>query len=57
MKKIYNIREVIRIVDDDVYDLGNTIQECNRKFKIIWPLHIYSCHNIDFFGAKVNAVP
>ena len=50
-------REVIGIIDNDVYDSGNTIQEYNQKYKIIWPLHIYPCQKIDFFGEKMYAVP
>ena len=33
------------------------IQYYNWKYKIIWPLHIYSYQKIDFFGAKMYAVP
>ena len=51
-------REVIGVIDNDVDDFGNAIQEYNRKFKIIWPLHIYPCKKIDFFCAKKKyAVP
>ena len=50
-------REAIGIIDDDVYYSGNAIQEYNRKFKRIWPLHIYPCQKIDFFGKKRYAVP
>ena len=49
--------EVIGIIDDDVDDLGNVIQEYNRKYKRIWPLHIYPYQKIDFFGAKMYTVP
>ena len=43
MKEEGSNREVIGIVDDDVDNLVNSIQEYNRKFKIIWSLHIYTC--------------
>ena len=56
-KEEENNREVIGIIDDDVDDLGNTIQEYNRKYKRIWTLHIYPCQKIDIFGAKMYAVP
>ena len=46
-----------RIIDNDIDDLGNAIQEYNRKYKRIWPLHIYPCQKIDFFGEKMHAVP
>ena len=44
-------------MDDDVDDTGNAIQEYNRKYKRFWPLHIYTCQKIDFFGAKMYSVP
>ena len=47
-----NNREVIGMIDNDIDDLGNAIQEYNRKYKRIWPLHIYPCQKIDLFGAK-----
>ena len=50
-------REVIGIIDGDVDYSGNKIQEYNQKYKIIWPLHIYPCQKIYFFGTKMNAVP
>ena len=49
--------EVIGIIDNNVYNLVNEIQEYNQKFKRTWPLHIYPCQKIDFFGAKMYAVP
>ena len=57
MKEEYNNREVIGIIDDDVYYSGNAIQKYNQKCKIIWSLHIHPCQKIDFFGAKIYAVP
>ena len=57
MKEEENNREVIGIIDNDVYDSGNAIQDYNRKYKIIWPLHIYPCQKIDLFGAKMYATP
>ena len=57
MKEEYNNREVIGIIDDDVYYSGNAIQEYNQKCKIIWSLHIHPCQKIDLFGAKIYAVP
>ena len=50
-------REVIGTIENDVDDLVNVIQENNLRFKIIWPFHIYPCQKIDFFGAKIYAVP
>ena len=50
-------REFIGIIDNDVYDLSNAIQEYNRKYKRIWPLHIYPCQKIDLFGTKMYVVP
>ena len=41
----------------DVDDFGKLIQEYNKKFKRIWPLCIYPCQKIDFFGEKMCAVP
>ena len=52
LKEEDNSREVIGIVDNDVDDLGNAIHEYNQKYKIIWPLHIFPCQKIDFFGEK-----
>ena len=49
-------REVIGIIDDYVYDSGNAIQYYNRKFKRIWPLHIYPCQKFYLFGANMYAV-
>ena len=49
--------EGIGVIDGDVDNFGNTIQDYNQKYKIIWPLHIYLCQKIDFFGAKMYAVP
>ena len=49
--------EIIGIIDNDVDDLDNKIQEYNEKFKIIRPLHIYSCQKIDFSGAIIYAAP
>ena len=57
MKEEENNREVIVIMENDVYDSGNAIQEYNRKFKIFWPLDIYPCQKIGFFGAKMYTVP
>ena len=57
MEEENNNREVIGIIDYGVDDSGNAIQEYNRKYKIIWQLHIYPCHKIDFFGAKMYDVP
>ena len=57
MKEGEKNREVIGVIDDDVYDSGNAIQEYNQKFKIIWPSHIYPCQKIDFFGEKMYSVP
>ena len=52
-----NNREVIGVIDDDVDEMGNVIQDYNRKYKTIWTLHIYPCQKIDFFGEKMYAVP
>ena len=52
IKEEENNMEVIGLIDDDVDDLGNVIQEYNQKYKRIWPLHIYPCQKIDFFGVK-----
>ena len=52
MKEEDNNREVIGIIDNNVDYLGNMIQDYNQKFKRIWPLHIYPCQKIDFFGEK-----
>ena len=49
--------EFIGIIDNDVDDLGNAIQDYNQNLKIIRPLHIYPYQKIDFFGAKMYAVP
>ena len=57
VKKEEKNREVIGMIDDDVYDSGNAIQEYNQKFKRTWQLHIYPCQNIDLFGAKVYDIP
>ena len=46
-KEEWNNREVIGIIENDVDDSGNAIKEYIRKYKIIWPLHIYPCHKID----------
>ena len=50
-------REVIGIIDDSLEYPGNKIQEYNRNFKMVWPLHIYPCQKFYFFGAKMHAVP
>ena len=57
MKEEDNIREIIGVIDNDVDNSGNAIQEYNLKCKIIFPLHIYLYQKIDFFGAKIYAVP
>ena len=57
MKEEEKNRKVIGIIENYVDDLGNAIQEYNRKYKTIWPLHIYPCQKIYFFGAKMYNVP
>ena len=57
MKEEDKNREVIRIIEDDLDDSGNAIQEYNQNYKRIYPLHIYPCQKIDFFGAKMYAIP
>ena len=57
IKEEENNIEVIGIIDNDVDDLVNAIQDYNRKYKRIWPLHIYLCQKIDLFGTKMYAVP
>ena len=56
VKKEEKNREVFVIIDDDLNDSGNAIQEYTQKYIIIWPLHIYPCQKIYFFGAKMYAV-
>ena len=56
MKEEENNREVIGIIDCDEYDAGNMIPEYNKNIKRIWPLHIYPCQKIDFFGPKMYTV-
>ena len=57
MKEEEKNREVIEIIDNDVDYSGNAIQEYNRKYKRIWPLYIYPCQKIHFFGTKMYTVP
>ena len=57
MKEEVNNKEVIGTIDNNVYDLVSAIQEYNWKYKIFCLLHIYPCQKIDFFGAKMYAVP
>ena len=52
MKEEENNREFIGITDNDTDNLVITTQDYIRKYKRIWPLHIYPCQKIVFFGAK-----
>ena len=57
MKEEKNNREIIGIVDDDMDSLGNAIPEYEKKFKRIWPIHIYPCQKFTSYGAKMYPVP
>ena len=52
-----NYREVFGLIENDIDDWFNAIQEYNKNFKLILPLHISPCQKIHFLGTKIYAAP
>jgi hypothetical protein len=57
MKKEARNRESFVIIDDDLNEEGSIIPSYTRKFKRIWPFHIYPCQTIDSYGVKMHYIP
>ena len=50
-------RNTIGIIDDDYNEDGDLLDEYTRRFKRIWPFHIYPCQKYDQYGARMISIP
>ena len=50
-------RNTIGIIDNDHNEDGDLLDEYTRRFKRIWPFHIYPCQKYDQYGARMISIP